>query len=90
MILAHIVWYYVYDIWHFNPFEQMMSINFIKILRSHVQILAAVHFKCKGSYIMTISADVLEEAAHEVEKLLIPDSQYAELSGKLRVTSSST
>ena len=37
----------------------------------------------------TISADALEEAAHEVEKLLIADSQYAELSGKLRVTSSS-
>ena len=37
----------------------------------------------------TISADVLEEAAKEVEKLLIADSQYAELSGKLKVTSNS-
>ena len=36
----------------------------------------------------TISADVLEEAAHdhEVEKLLIIESQYVELRGKLRVT----
>ena len=36
----------------------------------------------------TISADVLEEAAHEVEKLLVIQSQYVKLSGKLRVTSS--
>ena len=34
-----------------------------------------------------ISAEALEEAAKEVEKLLAADSQYAELSGKLRVTS---
>ena len=37
----------------------------------------------------TISAEVLEEAAKEVEKLLIADSQYAELSGKLKVASNS-
>ena len=37
----------------------------------------------------TISADILEDAAKEVEKLLTGDSQYAELSGKLKVTSSS-
>ena len=36
-----------------------------------------------------ISADVLEEAAKEVEKLLTADYQYAELSGKLKVTSNS-
>jgi len=36
-----------------------------------------------------ISAEALEEAAKEVEKLLAADSQYAELSGKLRVTSHS-
>ena len=36
-----------------------------------------------------IAAEVLEEAAKEVEKLLTADAQYAELSGKLKVTSNS-
>ena len=36
-----------------------------------------------------ISADALEEAAKEVEKLLTADAQYAELSGKLKVNSNS-
>lgn len=37
----------------------------------------------------TISPDALEEAAKEVEKLLVADSQYPELSVKLQVSSNS-